>query len=155
MSKINRRDFIKNSVLAGAGLGLAPAMWKEASAQQTKGMVKPALPAVVSSANGEHATARAMELLKGGSDPLDAVIPGVNLVEDDPNDISVGYGGLPNEDGVVQLDSSVMHGPLRRAGAVACLEGVRTPSLVAKCVMEQTDHHLLVGSGARHLPIRL
>src|SRR5207248_5281404 len=81
----------------------------------------------------------------GGADVLDAVIAGVNIVELDPEDTSVGYGGLPNADGVVQLDASVMHGPLKRAGAVACLEGVRTPSLVAKQVMEQTDHHLLVG----------
>ena len=77
---------------------------------------------------------------------------GVNLVELDPKDASVGYGGLPNADGVVQLDSSVMHGPKKRAGAVAALEGVRTPSLVAQVVMEDTDHHLLVGqerSGSR------
>ena len=61
----------------------------------------------------------------------------------------VGYGGLPNAEGVVQLDSCCMHGPLKRAGGVACLEGVRTPSKVAKAVMEHTDHHLLVGAGAQ------
>jgi N4-(beta-N-acetylglucosaminyl)-L-asparaginase len=80
---------------------------------------------------------------------LDALIAGVNIVELDPLDTSVGYGGLPNADGIVQLDSSCMHGPKKRAGAVAALEGVRTPSLVAKAVMEQTDHHLLVGAGAQ------
>ncbi|HVK06354.1 MAG TPA: N(4)-(beta-N-acetylglucosaminyl)-L-asparaginase, partial [Armatimonadaceae bacterium] len=85
----------------------------------------------------------------GGADVLDALIAGVNLVELDPNDTSVGYGGLPNADGVVQLDASCIHGPKRRAGAVACLEGVRTPSLVARAVMEQTDHHLLVGDDAQ------
>src|SRR5207237_5567829 len=74
---------------------------------------------------------------------------GVNSLELDPEDTSVGYGGLPNADGIVQLDASVMHGPLKRAGAVACLEGVRTPSLVAKAVMEETDHHLLVGKDAQ------
>jgi N4-(beta-N-acetylglucosaminyl)-L-asparaginase len=84
-----------------------------------------------------------------GADVLDAVIAGVNIVELDPLDDSVGYGGLPNADGVVQLDSSCMHGPKKRAGAVAALEGVRTPSLVAKAVLENTDHHLLVGSGAQ------
>jgi N4-(beta-N-acetylglucosaminyl)-L-asparaginase len=88
-------------------------------------------------------------MMTQGSDVLDALVAGVNIVELDPADDSVGYGGLPNADGVVQLDSSVMHGPLRRAGAVACLEGVRTPSLVAKAVMEQTDHHLLVGRDAQ------
>jgi len=87
------------------------------------------------------------------------VIAGVNIVELDPLDDSVGYGGLPNADGVVQLDSSCMHGPKKRAGAVAALEGVRTPSLVAKAVLENTDHHLLVGKGAqsfaRNLDLRL
>src|SRR6185295_2140317 len=76
-------------------------------------------------------------------------IAGVNIVELDPEETSVGYGGLPNAEGVVQLDSSCMHGPLKRAGAVACIEGVRTPSLVAQAVMNQTDHHLLVGKGAQ------
>jgi N4-(beta-N-acetylglucosaminyl)-L-asparaginase len=89
-----------------------------------------------------------MEMLKNGADTLDAVIAGVNLVEEDPNDTSVGYGGLPNEEGVVQLDSSVMHGPTRGAGAVAGIEGIKTPSKVAKLVMERTDHVLLVGEGA-------
>src|SRR5207237_5584708 len=88
-------------------------------------------------------------MITGGSDMLDALIAGVNIVELDPEDDSVGYGGLPNAEGVVQLDASVMHGPLKRAGAVACLEGVRTPSLVAKAVMEETAHHLLVGKDAQ------
>ena len=77
------------------------------------------------------------------------MIAGVNIVELDPLDDSVGYGGLPNAEGVVQLDSSCMHGPKKRAGAVRALEGVRTPSLVAKAVLETTDHHLLVGKGAQ------
>src|SRR5678815_4217924 len=93
--------------------------------------------------------AKAFKLLTSGADVLDAVVAGVNIVELDPEDTSVGYGGLPNSEGVVQLDASVMHGPLKRAGAVACIEGVRTPSLVAKAVMEQTDHLLLVGKDAQ------
>jgi N4-(beta-N-acetylglucosaminyl)-L-asparaginase len=88
-------------------------------------------------------------MMTQGADVLDAVIAGVNIVELDPLDDSVGYGGLPNAEGVVQLDSSCMHGPKKRAGAVGALEGVRTPSLVAKAVMENTDHHLLVGKGAQ------
>jgi N4-(beta-N-acetylglucosaminyl)-L-asparaginase len=84
-----------------------------------------------------------------GEDPLDAAIAGVNIVEDDPTDMTVGYGGVPNEEGVVQLDASVFHGPTGRAGAVASLEGVKNPSKVAKLVMESTDHVLLVGPGAR------
>src|SRR5712691_151954 len=87
--------------------------------------------------------------LSRGEDVLDALIAGVNIVELDPADDSVGYGGLPNAEGVVQLDSCCMHGPKKRAGGVAALEGVRTPSLVAKAVMEQTDHHLIVGKGAQ------
>jgi N4-(beta-N-acetylglucosaminyl)-L-asparaginase len=103
---------------------------------------------VISSANGLQACERAMELLGQGSDTLDAVVAGVNLVELDPEDTSVGYGGLPNEDGVVELDASVMHGPSRRAGAVASLRNIKTPSKVAQAVMEQTDHVMLVGEGA-------
>src|SRR6185503_13736397 len=92
----------------------------------------------------------AFQRIVKGEDVLDALIAGVNIVELDPEDDSVGYGGLPNADGVVQLDASCMHGPKRRAGAVAALEGVRTPSLVAKAVMELTDNHLLVGKGAQN-----
>jgi N4-(beta-N-acetylglucosaminyl)-L-asparaginase len=87
--------------------------------------------------------------LTRGEDVLDALVAGVNIVELDPLDDSVGYGGLPNAEGVVQLDSCCMHGPKKRAGGVAALEGVRTPSLVARAVMEQTDHHLIVGQGAQ------
>src|SRR5690606_3454354 len=84
-----------------------------------------------------------------GSDVLDALIAGVNIPELDPEETGIGYGSLPNADGVVQLDASCMHGPRKRAGAVAALEGVRTPSLVAKAVADQTDHHLLAGAGAQ------
>ena len=107
-------------------------------------------PVAVSSANGVKAVGKAFELMSAGADPLDAAIAGVNIVEDDPRDMTVGYGGVPNEDGVVQLDASVMHGPTNRAGAVASLEGCKNPSKVAKLVMETTDHVLLVGPGARH-----
>jgi N4-(beta-N-acetylglucosaminyl)-L-asparaginase len=89
-----------------------------------------------------------MEILRQGGDTLDAVIAGVNIVEEDPEDNSVGYGGLPNEEGVVELDASVMHGPSRRAGSVAALRNIKTPSKVAKAVMEHTDHIMLVGEGA-------
>ncbi len=103
---------------------------------------------VVSSANGVGACAKALEILQGGGDTLDAVIAGVNIVELDPDDHTVGYGGLPNEDGVVELDASVMHGPSRRGGAVAALRGIKTPSRVARLVMDDTDHMMLVGEGA-------
>jgi N4-(beta-N-acetylglucosaminyl)-L-asparaginase len=103
---------------------------------------------VISSANGLRACDRAMEVLRAGGDTLDAVIAGVNINELDPEDTSVGYGGLPNEEGVVELDASVMHGPSRRAGSVAGIRNVKTPSNVAKAVMEHTDHIMLVGDGA-------
>lgn len=102
----------------------------------------------IASGNGLATVQRAYELIANGSDPLDAVIAGVNLVEDDPEDVSVGYGGLPNEDGVVELDAAVMHGPSHKAGAVAALRNIRNPSRVARLVMETTDHVLLVGEGA-------
>lgn len=106
-------------------------------------------PLSISSGNGLAAVAKAIEVMRGGGDTLDAVLAGVEIVELDPKDNSVGYGGLPNEQGVVELDASVMHGPTRRGGAVAALRGVRTPSKVAKVVMERTDHLLIVGHGAR------
>src|SRR6185369_4310559 len=116
-------------------------------AQRTGAQSRPK-PLVISSGNGVAACAKAMELLKAGQDTLDAVIAGVNIVELDPKDNSVGYGGLPNEDGVVELDASCMHGPSRRAGAVGSLRNIKTPSKVARLVMEQTDHLFLVGEGA-------
>lgn len=107
---------------------------------------------VISSANrnngGVNCCAKAMEVLKSGGDTLDAAIAGVNIVELDPRDNSVGYGGLPNEDGVVELDASCIHGPTRRGGAVGALRNIKTPSKVAKAVMEETDHMMLAGDGA-------
>lgn len=151
-NQLTRRSFV---AAAGLGAFASPSLLTRA---QTPGVsTLPARPVVIASANGNKSkdadgltcVARAFQMITGGADVLDAVIAGVNIVELDPEDTSVGYGGLPNADGVVQLDASVMHGPRKRAGAVACLEGVRTPSLVAKAVMEQTDHHLLVGRDAR------
>jgi len=107
---------------------------------------------VISSNNrangGVNCCNKAMEMIQAGKDTLDAVIAGVNIVELDPNDTSVGYGGLPNEDGVVQLDASCVHGPSRRMGAVGALEGIKTPSKIAQLVMAETDHMMLVGAGA-------
>jgi N4-(beta-N-acetylglucosaminyl)-L-asparaginase len=103
---------------------------------------------VISSGNGLRAITRAMEMIAGGTDPLEAAVAGVGIVESDPDDMSVGYGGLPNEHGVVQLDASVMHGPTHTAGAVAALENIRNPAQVALEVLKRTDHVLLVGAGA-------
>ncbi len=116
----------------------------------TAGLAQTAPPGnvVIASSNGARACARAMELLAAGGDTLEAAIAGVNINEEDPEDNSVGYGGLPNEEGVVELDASVMHGPTRRAGSVASLRNIKTPSRVARLVMEKTDHIMLVGEGA-------
>jgi N4-(beta-N-acetylglucosaminyl)-L-asparaginase len=103
----------------------------------------------VASGNGLRAVTKAGELLAQGVDTLDAAIEGVKIQELDPNDMSVGYGGRPNENGVVQLDASCMHGPTRRAGAVGALEGIKTPSMVAKYVLLYTNHIMLVGEGAK------
>ena len=97
----------------------------------------------------ETAIERAFRGITSGEDVLDAIVAGVNIPELDPDERGIGYGGLPNADGVVQLDSCLMHGPRRWAGGVAGIEGVRTPSLIAKAVAELTDHHLIVGEGAR------
>jgi N4-(beta-N-acetylglucosaminyl)-L-asparaginase len=118
-----------------------------AAASQARGQLSGKIMAI-SSANGLRGVARAVEMMKAGTDTLDAAIAGVNIQEEDPNDDSVGYGGLPNEEGVVELDASVMHGPTRRAGSVASIRGIKTPSKIAKLVMEQTDHVMLVGEGA-------
>lgn len=102
----------------------------------------------ISSANGLSATRKAYDQMLTGADTLDAAIEGVVIAEDDPADNSVGLGGLPNENGIVELDAAVMHGPTHQAGAVASLRGIRNPSRVAKLVMTRTDHVLLVGEGA-------
>jgi N4-(beta-N-acetylglucosaminyl)-L-asparaginase len=94
-----------------------------------------------------------MELVGQGVDTLDAAVEGVKIQELDPNDQSVGYGGLPNAEGVVQLDASCMHGPTKRAGAVGCLEGIKTPSEVAKLVLRYTNHVMLVGAGAQRFAV--
>jgi N4-(beta-N-acetylglucosaminyl)-L-asparaginase len=131
---MNRRQWITGSLLASSA--------RAASSQAAPKNI------VIASANGARACARAREILDAGGDTLEAVIAGVNINEEDPEDSSVGYGGLPNEEGVVELDASVMHGPTRRAGAVAALRNIKTPSKVARLVMEQTDHIMLAGEGA-------
>ncbi len=143
MEALNRRTFLRTTVLTGAA---ALALPEFSDAQSRPSIERKTV--VISSGNGIAATAKAMEMIQQGNDALDAVIAGVNIVENDPNDMTVGYGGLPNEEGIVELDSSVMHGPTHRAGAVASLQNIKNPSLVAKMVMERTDHVLLVGEGA-------
>jgi N4-(beta-N-acetylglucosaminyl)-L-asparaginase len=155
MTKLNRREFVQATTAAAAAAAAVPkALFGQAPTMMTP---KSVAPVVVSAANGNKAknggaktcVETAYGMITGGGDVLDALIAGVNIVELDPLDDSVGYGGLPNAEGVVQLDSCCMHGPKKRAGGVAEIEGVRTPSKVAQLVMDSTDHHLLVGKGAQ------
>ena len=141
--KVTRREFFRTGAVTGLTARLFGGLPPAALAQS-----KGSRPLVIASANGLRATAKAMEMIRAGKDTLDAVVAGVTIVEDDPKDMSVGYGGLPNEDGVVELDASVMHGPTKRAGAVASIQKIKNPAQVAKMVMERTSHVLLVGPGA-------
>ena len=152
--KLSRREFVKT----GAAASLAAASSRTALASSPSVLIqKTVKPVVIASGNGnvyknggkETCVALAFRMITEGKDVLDALVAGVNLPELDPLEMGVGYGGLPNADGVVQLDSCCMHGPTKRAGGVAAIEGVRAPSLVAKAVLENTDHHLLVGKGAQ------
>ena len=165
---ISRRDFIGASAVAAAGLALpglagAEPVISSVVDRSARPAVRPASrPVIISAANGlerdpdgKQGIKVAWDLLMGGADPLDAVVAGVNVVELNPNDQSVGLGGLPDEDGVVQLDASCMHGPTKRAGAVGCLEDIASAAAVAKAVMDFTDHIFLVGEGARRFAIEM
>ena len=148
-STLKRRTFIGVTSAIGvmAASGAGPAIAQS----------RPSRPVVISSGNGfvyrnggsETCVERAYRMMTEGADVLESLVAGVNIVELDPEDTSVGFGGLPDAEGNVTLDSCCMHGPLNRAGGVAALQGVRTPSNVAKAVADLTDHHLLVGSGAQ------
>ncbi|MGD0304739.1 MAG: N(4)-(beta-N-acetylglucosaminyl)-L-asparaginase [Candidatus Acidiferrales bacterium] len=150
MEKWTRRKFFLSTLagsIAASSRNLFASTPRDASqAPQSKAGARPL---IISSANGFAHLDDGMGVLKSGGDTLDAALAVVTKVEDDPNDDSVGYGGLPNEDGVVELDASVMHGPSRRCGAVASITKIKNPSLVAKVVMEKTNHVMIVGEGAR------
>jgi N4-(beta-N-acetylglucosaminyl)-L-asparaginase len=146
MTTVDRRTFLGGLAVTAGALTSGGG---EAEARPATGP----RPIVVSSSNGLRATERAAALILGGARPIDAVVSGVNIVEDDPTDTSVGYGGLPNEEGIVELDASVMDGSTGGAGAVAALRGIKNPSKVALLVMERTDHVLIVGEGAQRFAV--
>ena len=151
--KLSRRDFVRKTAATAMAAGASPLL-AQAPAVRTR---RTTGPVVIASENGHQfknggprtCVEEAYRRMVAGEDVLDALIAGVSIVELDPTEDSVGYGGLPNAEGVVQLDSCCMHGPRKRAGGVAALEGVRTPAQVARAVLQQTDHHLIVGQGAQ------
>src|SRR6516164_7235229 len=152
--RVNRREFVQTTTAATAAAAAIPStLFGQAPTMMTKSVK----PCVVASNNGnrskdEHGVtcvAKAFKMITDGADVLDALVAGVSIVELDANQSGVGWSGLPNADGVVQLDASCMHGPKKRAGAVAAIEGVRAPARVAQLVADETDHHLLVGKGAQ------
>ncbi len=149
MDNWTRRKFFQTALagglVAGARRLLGAIRPNENGAQAAAKAIRPL---IVSSANGLHALDHGMEILRKGGDTLDAVVAAVTVAEDDPEDNSVGYGGLPNEDGEVELDACVMHGPTRRAGAVAALKSIKNPARFAKVIMERTNHVFLAGAGA-------
>jgi N4-(beta-N-acetylglucosaminyl)-L-asparaginase len=148
----SRRDFLASTAAAAAALSAKPS---PAAAALPASRSSATRPVVISSANGLRGVKVAYEHISKGADCLDAIIAGVNIQELDAEDQSVGLGGLPNADGVVQLDASCMHGPTRRAGSVGAIEGIATPSLVAKAVMDYTDHIMLVGEGAKRFALAM
>ena len=163
MDRSSRRRFLKAAAAAAAAASVLPSspfeeklLGQTPPAPGTAPTSQPTREAegsssfvLVASGNGVEAAKAARQALIQGYDPLDAAIVGVNVNELDPNDVSVGYGGIPNEEGVVQLDACVMDGRTMKAGAVGALEGCKTPSKVAKLVMDRTDRVFLVGAGAR------
>src|SRR6476469_113312 len=154
VTKINRRQFVQTTGAAAAAAAVPAAVFGQAPTMMTPKSVKPC---VVASSNGNRSkdeqgvtcVAKAFKMMTEGVDVLDALVAGVAIVELDPNQTGVGWSGLPNAEGVVQLDASCMHGPKKRAGAVAAIEGVRAPARIAQLVADETDHHLLVGKGAQ------
>ena len=142
-------DLNRRELLLATGAAAAASVVRAASAGPAEGQSQgQSLPVAVASANGLAAVELAVEKMRAGVAPVDAAVAGVGLVEADPEDVTVGYGGLPNEEGVVQLDAAVMDGSTMRAGAVAALERIQHPAQVALEVMRRTTRVLLVGEGA-------
>jgi len=150
---VSRRDFLASAAggIAAGTLGIPHPVRPPRPLPPSRAWA--AQPVVITSANSLKPVQKAYELMLQGADPLDAAVEGVKIQELDPADQSVGYGGLPNADGVVQLDASCMHGPTKRAGAVGCLENIKTPSEVAKLILTYTNHIFLVGEGAKRFAL--
>lgn len=148
---ISRREFVAGVALGALGGGGTAVAADDIKPKQS--MRAAALPIIVSAGNGFPYIETAYQALRGGEDTLDAALRVVRGPEDDPNDDSVGYGGLPNEEGVVELDACCMHGPSRRAGAVGGVHNIKNVSLLAKEVMLHTGHVMLIGEGAERFAV--
>ena len=159
--RFSRRDFVKTSVLGAVAAGVGTGARGEDSKQNTAAQEHDAQagshkrPIIVCANNGYAYLENAFAFLKGGGDTLDAAMKVVKGPEDDPNDDSVGLGGLPNEEGVVELDACCMHGPTRRAGSVGGVRNIKNVALVSKAVMEHTGHVMLVGEGAERFAVAM
>ncbi|MFQ5704606.1 MAG: N(4)-(beta-N-acetylglucosaminyl)-L-asparaginase [Gemmatimonadales bacterium] len=145
---VNRRDFFRRGVGLGAGAFVFGRWPDDLTGHRVSPKDTPLIITSHSNQTGQNAMEAAWEILGSGGSALDAVEKGANVIEVDPEDTSVGYGGLPNEHGVVQLDASIMDGRTYNAGSVAALENIKNPASVARLVMERTDHVMLVGKGA-------
>src|SRR6202161_4514709 len=146
--KFSRRDFIATTAVGSASLALDLQGQNKTDTNHVPS-TKPKQSIIISAANGYNYLDRAYAVLSGGGDTLDAVMQVITCPEDDPNDDSVGLGGLPNEDGVVELDGCCMHGPTRLAGSVGGVHDIVNVALLAKTVMEHTGHVMLVAEGAK------
>jgi N4-(beta-N-acetylglucosaminyl)-L-asparaginase len=150
---VSRRDFLATAAVSSLSLGVH-AEANTAMTVDPAAETKPSkLPIIICANNGIQYLDDAYAFLKAGGDTLDAALRVVKGPEDDPNDTSVGLGGLPNEDGIVELDACCMHGPTRRAGSVGGVRNIRNVSLVSKAVMEHTGHVMLVGEGAERFAV--
>lgn len=143
--KISRRKFFNQSFGLGAGTFLSS---KPSAFQATASGSTPMMIVAHTKETGKKASETGWKILADGGSALDAVEKAANIIELDGDGMGVGYGGLPNEDGIVQLDASIMDGKTYNAGSVACLENIKTPCSVARVVMERTDHVMLVGEDA-------
>lgn len=162
--ELDRRHFLAATALAATGAHAMPHSARRAGEEPATPSTQPQPappgdahrgPAVIASGNGMATVELAFKLMTAGTRPVEACVRGVNLVESDPNDMSVGYGGLPNEDGVIELDSACMDGPLHKAGSVGALQNIKNPASVALEVLRRTDHVMLVGHGALKFALRM
>lgn len=152
----SRRDFLTTTLIGSVSLGLEGQETREKDAKRsTTTTVAGKRPILLCSGNGYNYLDEGFSMLKGGADTLDAALRVIRGPEDDPKDDSVGLGGIPNEEGVVELDACCMHGPTRRAGSVGGVRNIKNVSLVSKAVMQHTGHVMLVGEGAERFAVAM